>query len=288
MKSECRAILMVSFGTSYNETREKTIDRIESLVAESHPEWEVRRAFTSRMIIRKLEKRDGVKVDYVTDALERLITDGYTEVVVQPTHIMNGKEYDDVVRTVNDYAPYFEAISLGTPLLTTDEDYDNVVEAILHTMVKEASRESGPDAAVVLMGHGSEHYANATYSQLQMKLMLYGGTNVYVTTVEGFPSFDDTISMIKRGGHREAVLFPFMLVCGDHALNDMDGDEEDSLRSMLEAEGISARSILRGLGEYEEFGRLFQDHTDDAIAGLSEAPGCRHGSEVSIPQTGLL
>lgn len=267
-----KAILVVSFGTSYNETRERTIDRIESRIAEEHPGWDVRRAFTSKMIIRKLEKRDGVKVDYVTDAMDRLITDGYRTVLVQPTHIMNGKEYDDVARIVHDYAPYFDEVSLGTPLLTSEEDYDMVVDAIADSMSKEAEELMGKGTAVVLMGHGTEHYANSAYSQLQMKLMMNGHGNVFVTTVEGFPGFDDTITMLKGFGFTKAVLFPFMLVCGDHANNDMAGDDEDSLKSALETVGIETRCVLKGLGEYDQFEELFLEHAKAAMGDFKTGP----------------
>lgn len=270
--TEKKAILVVSFGTSYNDTREKTIDRIESRIAEEHPNWDIRRAFTSKMIIRKLEKRDGVKVDYVTDAMDRLITDGYRTVLVQPTHIMNGKEYDDVARIVRDYSPYFDEVSIGTPLLTSEDDYDEVVDAIADSMSREAESIAGKGTAVVLMGHGTEHYANSAYSQLQIKLMMNGHGNVFVTTVEGFPGFNDTLTMLKGFGFEKAVLFPFMLVCGDHANNDMAGSEEDSLKSILEAAGIEVHCVLKGLGEYEQFEKLFLEHAKAAMGDFKTGP----------------
>ncbi len=266
-----KAILVVSFGTSYNDTRAKTIGAIEARIGNDHPGWEIRRAFTSRMIIRKLKERDGEIVDYVNDAMERLISDGVRTVVVQPTHIMNGMEYDDVVRIVGEYSDRFDHIAMGSPLLTTEEDYDKVVEAIRTDILPEAEALSGKDAAVVLMGHGSEHYANATYSQLQLKLALSGLDNVFVTTVEGFPTFDDTLTMMDGKGFKDAVLLPFMLVAGDHANNDMAGDEEDSLASIMSSAGYGVKSIVKGLGEYPSFEDMFSEHAGCAMERLLKA-----------------
>ena len=222
-----RAIVVTSFGTSYNENRAKTIEAIERQAAEEFPGWDIRRAFTSRMIIKKILERDGERIDYISDAMERLVSEGYGQVVVQPTHIMNGTEYDDVVRIVADHCGNIPVLRMGKPLLTTTEDYDELVEALEKSLLKEVA----DDEALVLMGHGSEHYANATYSQLQIKLWLAGHDDVFVTTVEGYPEFDDTIRLMEGCGKKKAVLFPLMVVAGDHANNDMAGDEDDSLKS---------------------------------------------------------
>ncbi len=265
MTPKSKAIVTVSFGTSYNENRERTIGAIESLFAERYPGWDVRRAFTSRMIIRKLEQRDGIKVDYITEAMERLVSDGIRTAVLQPTNIMNGLEYDDVAHTAAEYADSFDSLSVGSPLLTSEEDYDLVTEAIRSAIVPEAADAAGERAAIVLMGHGTEHYANATYSQLQIKLWLSGMTDVYITTVEGFPSFKDTLSMMEGKGYADAVLFPFMLVAGDHANNDMAGEGEDSLRSVLEGRGYRVHCVVKGLGEHPAFRDLFLAHLEDAM-----------------------
>ncbi len=261
-----KAILVASFGTSYNDNRAKTIGAIEKMVSEKYPDWEVRRAFTSKMIIRKLKERDGEIVDYVTDAMEKLSAEGFEKVVVQPTHVMNGDEYDDVVRIVGEHIGNIPSLSMGRPLLTTSDDYDELVEALEATLIP----QTADGEALVLMGHGSEHYANATYSQLQMKLWLGGHEDVFVTTVEGYPEFDDTVSLIKKKGLKKALLFPLMIVAGDHANNDMAGDEDDSLKSILESEGIEVRCIVKGMGEYSEFRELFADHVEKAISKLSE------------------
>lgn len=262
--SNDKAILVVSFGTSYNDNRAKTIGAIEKLIADKHPDWEVRRAFTSRMIIKKLAERDNEMIDYVDAAMDRLADDGFKTVVVQPTHVMNGDEYEKVATVVSRYKDRFEKLRLGKPLLTTEEDYDLAMEAIDEGIVR-GSGDIGENTAFLLMGHGSEHYANATYSQLQMKLITSGRKDVYVTTVEGFPSFDDTLMLMEGKGYTDVVLYPFMLVAGDHANNDMAGDEEDSLKSVLENAGYNVRCFVKGLGEIPSFQELFVRHADDAI-----------------------
>lgn len=261
MNSE-RAILVISFGTSYNDNRERTIGTIERDIAEAFPDFEVRRAFTSKMIIAKLKKRDNEHVDYIDEALIRLSDEGFRKVVVQPTHIMNGIEYDFVRDISMRYADRFESLVVGTPLLTSDEDYDEVVEAIDSTMI----HDNLPNT-VVLMGHGTEHYANATYSQLMLKLLL-SEKDVVVTTVEGFPSFEDTIRLLGDSRDRTVVTYPFMVVAGDHANNDMAGDGDDSLKSVLEGAGFKVECRITGLGEFPAFRRLFVEHVRKAIGDL--------------------
>lgn len=268
MSSHKKAILVVSFGTTYGDTRAKTIDVLESEIAKSFPDWDVRRAFTSKMIIKKLAQRDNIAVDHITDAMERLLTDGYESVIIQPTHIMNGIEYDDVVRAVSKHEGSFKFLNVGKPLLTSEEDYDAVVEALYGTIAKEAYSASGNDSAIILMGHGTEHYANAAYSELYLKLVLAGHRNIYLTTVEGFPSFEDTLELMKDNKEKRVTLFPFMLVAGDHANNDMIGDEEDTLRSVFQKQGYDVRYILKGLGEYKEFRDQFIKHITDAMSDV--------------------
>ncbi len=256
-----KAILVVSFGTSYNDNREKTIGAIEADVRAAYPDWEVRRAFTSRMVIKKLRERDGIHIDYVTEAMGRLVSEGYEKVVIQPTHMMNGVEYDDVARIASEHLGDIKDMRVGRPLLTSSEDYDALIDAIDEVLVKGLA----DGEALVLMGHGSEHYANATYSQLQMKLWLKGMRNVFVTTVEGFPGFGDTIGLMKEAGFSKAALFPLMVVAGDHATEDMAGNEDDSLKRLLLSEGLDVRCIVRGMGEFKEFRELFLDHIKDAM-----------------------
>ncbi|MBR2254591.1 MAG: sirohydrochlorin cobaltochelatase [Candidatus Methanomethylophilaceae archaeon] len=266
MPSTSKAILVVSFGTSYNDNREKTIGAIERLAAERFPDWEVRRAFTSKMIIKKLKTRDGEHVDYVDEALDRLLADGYKEVVVQPTHVMNGIEYEFVRDISMGYSDRFDSLVVGKPLLTSPEDYDVVVEALSKTVIKKAKTDLGPDSAVVLMGHGTEHYSNATYSQLQLKLLLAGYEDVFVTTVEGFPDFEDTISLMEGHGIKDVLVTPFMLVAGDHANTDMAGDDDDSLKNVLSSKGYHVTTLIMGLGEWKEFQEMFMSHIGDAVS----------------------
>ena len=267
MTSEKKVLLAVSFGTSFNENRARTIDAVEEQMRTSFPDWEVRRAFTSRIIIKNLAQRDNYDVDYITDAMQRLVLDGVRTVVVQPTHVMNGKEYDDVMKAVGNYADNFDHLAIGKPLLTSREDYQKVLKAIDGTLVKDADATAGKDSCLVLMGHGTKHFANATYSQLQLELMFSGRDRVFVTTVEGFPEYSDTLQLMKDAP-RKAVLFPFMLVAGDHANNDMAGDDDDTLKSFLESNGFETYPEIKGLAEYPEFRELFMDHIRDAMEQL--------------------
>ena len=260
-----KAILVVSFGTSYNDNCEKTIGATENLISKSFPQWAVLRAFTSKMIIKKLKERDGNVVYYIDEALQRLVDDGFDTVIVQPTHIMNGTEYDFVAHFVEKFRDKFRCIRIGKPLLTSGEDYEKVVEAISAGIIIPAKEMAGPDAGIVLMGHGSEHFANSAYSQLQLCLWLSGYEDVYVTTVEGFPDFDDTMALMKGMGIRNVVIQPLMLVAGDHANNDMAGDEPDSLKSVLEHNGYKVFPVVKGLGEIPEFRQLFVDHISDVM-----------------------
>jgi sirohydrochlorin cobaltochelatase len=262
-------MLVASFGTSYAETRKKTIGAIEDAIAKAFPDWEFRRAFTSKMVIKKLAQRDGEKVDYIDEALDRLAADGFDTVAVQPVHVMNGMEYDDVARIALRYEGRFASLAVGKPMLTSDEDYGLAVEAISSSLAAEARDVAGEGAAVVLMGHGSEHHANAAYSQLYLKLLFAGMPDVYVTTVEGFPGFEETMRLMGEGGYDDAVLFPFMLVAGDHAVNDMAGDGEGSLKKALEGEGYRVRCVLKGLGEYAAFRDIFVRHAAEAAERAS-------------------
>ena len=189
--SEKKAILVASYGTSYDDTREKTIGAIERHIAESFPGWDVRRAFTSRPVIRILEKR-GIHVDFVDAALDRLADEGYGTVVVQPTLVMNGVEYDYMMEEVERRRDRFDAITVGRPLLTTSEDFDALIEAMESAYGPEADGD-----AMVLMGHGTTHFANSAYSELQLRLIASGRRDVYVTTVEGFPDYDSTLGLME-------------------------------------------------------------------------------------------
>ena len=260
-----KAILVISFGTSYKETRDRTIGAVEKAVSQKYPDWEVRRAFTSKMIIKKLKERDNIEIDYIDSGLQRMIDDGVKEAIVLSTHVMNGTEFDFVRDITAKYADKFDSIRISNPLLTTEEDYDDVIAAMDESYLKRFFKDSTGGKAIVFMGHGTEHYANAAYCQLQMKLASLGYEHVYITTVEGFPNFDDTMRFMSGHKYSKIVLIPFMLVAGDHATNDMAGDEEDSLKSRFISAGCEVECILEGLGEQKAFQELFLDHLQQVM-----------------------
>lgn len=254
------AILVVSFGTSYQETREKTLDALQRRVVEEFPDWEVRRAFTSKMIIRILRKRDNLKVDYVTEAMQRLVDDGFKNVVVLPTHVINGIEYDDIRLIVDGFRNRFNTIRIGSALLSYGDDYAKAIEGIKKVYMDRFFGDEPEGKAMVLMGHGSDHFANACYSELQMRFHKSGYDDIYITTVEGFPSLDYTIEKIAEKDYRRICLVPFMVVAGDHAVNDMAGYEDDSLRSRFFKLGYEVECIIEGLLEHKEFQDIYIDH----------------------------
>ena len=254
-------ILMVSFGTSYNDSREITIGAIEEDVQAAYPDWEVRRAFTAQTVIDILDKRDGLKIDNVVEAMERLVADGVKKVVIQPTHIMNGYEYDDVMAEIAPYADRFEAFAVGAPLLTHAQDYEKVIAALLANHEHAGST----NVALVYMGHGTEHFANAAYSQLENMMHADGYENAFVGTVEGFPALDNVLAKIAAYGAQKVVLAPLMVVAGDHANNDMAGDEADSWKTAFTAAGYEVECVLEGLGQNSAVRALYVEHVQDAI-----------------------
>ncbi|MBP2664456.1 MAG: cbiK 2 [Firmicutes bacterium] len=265
-----KAIVVVSFGTSYSETLKLDIESIENLICKTFPDYEVRRAFTSRTVIKRLAERDGIKIDNERQALERLQAEGYREVYIQPLHIVPGAEYDKIKRIVSHYAhakeKAFEKIRLGRPLLycmgqdNHPDDYEIAIKALVPQLPN-----SEPDKAVVLMGHGGMHPANAAYAALQLKLEDAGLTNVFVYTVEGFPSLSRIISKLKQKPVKKVTLMPFMLVAGDHAINDMAGDEEDSAKSQLSAAGFEVDIYFHGLGGNVDIQDIYISHLRSAI-----------------------
>ena len=256
-------LLAVSFGTSYNETRALTIDAVEDALQAAYPEYEVRRAFTSQIVIDILEERDGHEIDNVEEAMDRLIADGVKEVVVQPTHVMAGFEYDDVVKEVSEYEGKFDSLKISNPICVDDADYDSLVEGL----VEETAAYNAEGTAVVFMGHGTHHEANATYATLEAKLHEAGNTNYFIGTVEGAPLIDEVIESVKATDATKVVLLPLMIVAGDHANNDMAGDEEDSWKTAFVNAGYEVECILNGLGQYEGVQQILIDHAAAAIAG---------------------
>ena len=260
-------LLVVSFGTSYNDSREVTIGAIEKAIEEANPDYEVRRAFTSQIIIDKLKERDGLEIDNVEEALDRAVADGIKTLVVQPTHLMNGFEYTDLETALKDYEGKFDKVVLAQPLLSSDADFDAVISAITeHT----ESYDDG-ETAICFMGHGTEADSNAVYAKLQEKITAAGFENYFVGTVEAEPSLEDVIAAVKeKGSYKKVVLEPLMVVAGDHANNDMAGDEEDSWKSTFEAEGFEVECLLEGLGQNEAIQKIYVEHTKEAIDSLAE------------------
>ena len=262
-------LLVVSFGTSFNDSRRLTIGSIEKALADAFPEYGTRRAFTSQIIIDHVKDRDGEVIDNVGEALERAVNNGVKTLVVQPTHLMNGLEYDELTENIAGYADAFEKVVIGEPLLTSDEDFNTVAEAI----VAATKEYDDGKTAICFMGHGTEAESNGIYEKMQSVLAGMGEKNYFIGTVEATPSLDDVIAMVKEGNYERVVLEPLMVVAGDHANNDMAGDDPDSWKSAFEAEGYEVIPILRGLGELEEVQNLYVKHVNSALeeAGLEPA-----------------
>lgn len=259
-------LLVVSFGTSFNDNRRLTIGAIEEDMEAAYPDYAVRRAFTAQIVIDHVKDRDGVAIDNVTEALDRAVANGVKTLVVQPTHLMNGIEYEELQTTLAEYADAFEKLVVGEPLLTSDEDFNTVVEAI--TAATEEYNDG--QTAIVYMGHGTHHESNAVYAKMQELLTAAGHTNYFVGTVEGTPSLEDVMALVDAGEYKKVVLAPLMVVAGDHANNDMASDEEGSWKTTFEAAGYEVESLLQGLGENEAIRELYVAHAQAAIDSLAE------------------
>ncbi len=257
-------LLVVSFGTSFNDSRRLTIGAIENKMIEAFPDWDVRRAFTSQIIIDHVKKRDNVTIDNLKEALDRAVDNGVKKLVVQPTHLMSGFEYTDVKNEVAEYADSFEKLAVGEPLLTSEEDFKEVI-----SIITEATKEyDDGETAIIFMGHGTEADSNEVYTKLQTMIADAGYANYYIGTVEAEPGLEDVVEAAKDGGYKRVVLEPLMIVCGDHANNDMAGDEEDSWKSVFEKEGFEVECVMRGLGELPEIQDLLAEHAKKAIDGV--------------------
>ena len=257
-------LLVVSFGTSFNDSRRLTIGAIEGSLAESFPDWSVRRGFTSQIIIDHVLSRDGVAIDNVTEALNRAADNGVKTLVVQPTHLMDGFEYNDLVDELAGFADAFEAIAVGEPLLSSEEDFAAVAEAIAQAT---AEYDDG-ETAICFMGHGTEAESNGVYAKMQQVLSEAGYDNYFIGTVEAEPSVEDLLEAVQAGDYKRVVLRPLMIVAGDHANNDMAGDEEDSWKSVFESAGYEVECVLSGLGELEAIRDLFVQHAQAAMDSL--------------------
>ena len=276
-------ILAVSFGTSFNDSRVADIKGIEDALQEANPDWSVRRAFTAQIIINHVQARDGEKIDNVDQALERAVDNGVKNLVVQPTHLMRGAEYDELVEAVENYKDKFETVKIAEPLLgEVGADADAVnsdKEAVAKALTAEAVKDAGYDSldaakedgtAFVFMGHGTSHTAKVSYSQMQTQMKDLGYDNVFIGTVEGEPeetSCESVIDAVEKAGYKKVVLRPLMVVAGDHANNDMAGDDDDSWLSMFKASGKfdSVDTQITGLGEIRDIQQIYVDHTAEAM-----------------------
>ena len=276
-------ILVVSFGTSFNDSRAEDIGGVEKALQAAYPDWSVRRAFTAQIIINHVQARDDEKIDNMDQALERAVDNGVKNLVVQPTHLMHGAEYDELTEAVENYKDNFESVKIAEPLLgevgadetAINEDKAAVAEAITAEAVKtagfdslDAAKEEG--TAFVFMGHGTSHTAKISYSQMQTQMEQLGYENVFIGTVEGEPedtACEAVIEKLKNAGYKKVILRPLMVVAGDHANNDMAGDDDDSWKSQFEASGVfdSIDTQIAGLGEIDAIQQLYVAHTQAAI-----------------------
>jgi len=261
-----QAILVVSFGTTYHESRMKTIEAIEKSIKEEFPEYELRRAFTSRIIIGILKKRDNIYIDSVAEALEKLALEGFQHVIVQPTLVMGGEENDGMVAAVKQYENRFGQILCGKPLLSEEEDYKRLC-SVLAEDTKEYDREG---TEILFMGHGTEHEANECYPRLAEVFKQNGYSRYHIGTVEAEPSFKAVKEEVEKTGSGRMVLQPLMIVSGDHAHNDMAGDGEESWKSQLETDGYQVVCRLKGMGELEGVRKIFLDHAREACKKLED------------------
>ena len=257
-------LLVVSFGTSYNDNRRETIGAIEQAMQKAFPDYSVRRGFTSQIIIDHVNKRDGEKIDNVTEALDRAVDNGVKTLVVQPTHLMNGLEYTDLKDELATYSDSFEKVVLGQPLLTSDDDFQKVMNAIVDVTKEYDDGET----AICFMGHGTEADSNSVYTKMQETLKAAGHDNYFVGTVEATPSLDDVIAAVKEGGYKKVVLRPLMIVAGDHANNDMAGDEDGSWKTEFEKAGFEVTTVVEGLGSLTDIQNLFVAHAQAAVDSL--------------------
>lgn len=258
-----KAILVVSFGTSYLEQLKNSIENVENKIRNQFKDYDVYRAFTSHMIIKKLEIVHGLIVEKPEELLERLYIEGYEEVIIQPLHIIPGEEFSYIKNIEVYFKDKFKSIKVGRPIFYYQgieglpEDYSLFIKSIKGIIEGEE--------AVVMMGHGTVHPSNAVYGALQSVLNDEGYKNVFVGTVKGYPNFISVLNKIKKRGIKKVLLMPLMLVAGNHAINDMTSEKENSWKSMLEAEGIEVKLWTKGLGEVDEFAQLYIDRVDDLI-----------------------
>ena len=280
-----KELLVVSFGTSYNDSRVADIKSIEDALQEANPDWSVRRAFTAQIIINHIQARDGEKIDNMEQALERAVANGVKQLVVQPTHLMHGAEYDEMCAAIDKVRDQFDSVEIAEPMLgevgsdatVINADKEAVAKAVVAAALSESGYESTAAAkeagvAYVLMGHGTAHVAKVTYSQMATQMDKLGYENVFIGTVEGEPedtSCEAVIAAVKEAGYTTVVLRPLMVVAGDHANNDMAGADEDSWKTMFEAAGFTVNCQISGLGRIADVQALYVAHTKAAIDAIA-------------------
>ena len=276
-----KELLVVSFGTSFNDSRVADIKSIEDALQAANPDWSVRRAFTAQIIINHIQARDGEKIDNMEQALDRAVANGVKTLVVQPTHLMHGAEYDEMCEALEEYKDKIETIVVAEPMLgevgsdatVINADKEAVAKAVVAAALEEAGYESTEKAAedstaFVFMGHGTAHVAKVTYSQMQTQMQNLGYENVFIGTVEGEPeetACENVIEAVKAAGYTKVVLRPLMVVAGDHANNDMAGSDDDSWKTMFEAAGLDVTCQISGLGRIEAVEQLYVAHTQAAM-----------------------
>ena len=281
-------LLVVSFGTSFNDSRAEDIGGVEKALQAAYPDWSVRRAFTAQIIINHVQARDDEKIDNVDQALERAVSNGVKNLIIQPTHLMHGAEYDELKEAVDGYKDKFESVTIAEPLLgevgsdatVINEDKQAVAEAITAQAVKSANYDSLDAAAedgtaFVFMGHGTSHTAKVSYSQMAAQMEKLGYDNVFIGTVEGEPeetACENVIAAVKEAGYTKVILRPLMVVAGDHANNDMAGDDDDSWKSQFAASGNfeSVDCQIAGLGGIDAIQQIYAAHTKAAIDSLGD------------------
>ena len=280
-----KELLVVSFGTSFNASRVADIKSIEDALQEANPDWSVRRAFTAQIIINHIQARDGEKIDNMEQALERAVANGVKQLVVQPTHLMHGAEYDEMCAAIDKVRDKFESVEIAEPMLgevgsdatVINADKEAVAKAVVAAALSESGYESTAAAkeagvAYVLMGHGTAHVAKVTYSQMATQMDKLGYENVFIGTVEGEPedtSCEAVIAAVKEAGYTTVVLRPLMVVAGDHANNDMAGADEDSWKTMFEAAGLTVNCQISGLGRIADVQALYVAHAKAAIDAIA-------------------
>ena len=280
-----KELLVVSFGTSFNDSRVADIKSIEDALQEANPDWSVRRAFTAQIIINHIQARDGEKIDNMEQALDRAVANGVKQLVVQPTHLMHGAEYDEMCAAIDKVRDQFDSVEIAEPMLgevgndatVINSDKEAVAKAVVAAALEESGYEStaaAKDAGVayVLMGHGTAHVAKVTYSQMATQMAKLGYENVFVGTVEGEPeetSCEAVIEAVKNAGYTTVVLRPLMVVAGDHANNDMAGADDDSWKTMFEAAGFTVNCQISGLGRIADVQALYVAHTKAAIDAIA-------------------